>query len=69
MGWVGCTERFLGVLDTMAGKSAFVSHTKTDRLACVVISAMLFFSTFWAAFEGGEKRSRKELFVTTLSCK
>jgi hypothetical protein len=36
-----------------------VSHTKTDRLACVVISAMLFFSTFWAAFEGGEKRSEK----------
>jgi hypothetical protein len=52
---------FLGVLDTMAGRSAlFPTPRLTDWH--VLYFLRCFFSTFWAVFEGGEKRSEKELF-------
>jgi hypothetical protein len=68
MGGVDCMERF-GRSRHDGWQECVVSHTKTDRLACVVFSAMLFFLHFGRFPREGRKGAKKSFFVTTLSCK
>jgi hypothetical protein len=61
MGGVDCMERF-GRSRHDGWQECVVSHTKTDRLACVVFSAMLF-SYILGGFRGSGEKERKRAFL------